>query len=97
VPSVYDSHEDLIRAMNLPAAFDEKGYEEIGYYCRLRERHRGVTIARLGVWDYDYAIGDVTLDIPDKGEFLDRFGNSGESAYIDHVQLDRQRSDGKSV
>jgi hypothetical protein len=83
--ALYDVHEEHIRAMNLPAAFEEAGHIEVAYYCRLREKFPGVKSTELAFGEYDYAVGNFSAVIDDKGSFLNKWANRGESAYLDFL------------
>ncbi len=88
--SLYDAHEQHIRAMNLPEAFDAIGHVEVAYYCRLREKFPGIQAIDLAFGNYNYNVGNFLLAIDDKGSFLNKWANRGESAYLDFLVLNEQ-------
>jgi hypothetical protein len=85
--ALYDGHEEHIRAMNLPVAFEEAGQIEVAYYCRLREKYPGVKCGDLAYGDYDYTVGNFAVVVRDKEVFLNKWANRGESAYLDYLVL----------
>lgn len=83
--ALYDAHERHITGLNLPTAFEEAGHIEVAYYCRLREKFSGVKSMELAIGQYDYTIGNFSIVVDDKGYFLDKWANRGESVYLDFL------------
>ncbi len=69
--------------MNLPAPFEEVGQPYVAFYCRLREKNPDVKAINLALCDYDYTIGNMIVGMEDKGWFMSKWANRGESAYLD--------------
>ncbi|MCX4240134.1 DUF4365 domain-containing protein [Paraliomyxa miuraensis] len=91
--ALYDAHEEHIRAMNLSVAFEAAGHREVSYYCRLREKFPGVKAMDLAFGNYDYTVGNFTVVVDDKGSFVNKWANRGESAYLDFLVLDESPPD----
>jgi len=85
--ALYDDHEEHIRKMNLPGAFENAGHLDVTYYCRLREKYTGVKARELAVGNYDYNVEPFTIVVDDKAAFLNRWANRGESVYLDYLEL----------
>ena len=83
--ALYDTHEEHIRSLGLPIAFESAGFPEVAFYCRLREKYPGVKAMDLAFGKYDYTIDKMTVIIIDKGKFLNKWANRGESVYLDYL------------
>ena len=83
--SLYDAHEEYIRSLGLPIAFEAAGFPEVAFYCRLREKYPGVKAMELALGEYDYTVDKMSVVAEDKGVFLNKWANRGESAYLDYL------------
>jgi hypothetical protein len=83
--ALYDEHADHLRSMKLPEAFDEAGYPDVAFYCRLRQKYPGVKALHLALGNYDYSVGRLTVETSDRGRFHNAWANRGESAYMDYL------------
>jgi len=88
--ALYDEHEEHIRSMNLPAAFEEAGQIEVAFYCRLREKFPGIKAMQLANGNYDYTVGNFAVVVEDKSFFMNKWANRGESAYLDFLVLNEE-------
>jgi len=84
--ALYDEHEAHLHGMDLSTAFEERGYPEVAFYCRLREKYPGVKSKELAFGDYEYTVGSFAVVVEDKGWFLNKWANRGESAYLDYLE-----------
>jgi hypothetical protein len=84
---LYDNFPEYIRSLHLPTYFDKSQHWSLSYYCQLREKYLG-----RGTIDFafdpatDFTIGDITLSVDDRSEWLDKWANRGESFILERVR-----------
>lgn len=82
---LYDYFPDHVAKFNLASIFDKPRLERLVYYCKLREKYHGTKASTLISGDYDYRVGEITLDfVDDKGWLMNKWANRGDSIFVDY-------------
>lgn len=85
---LYDYFPDHTSKFKLPEVFAELGFDELVYYCNLREKYLGIMATDLIMGDFDFTIENMSVNFNnDKLWFFNKWANRGDAVFLDYLEV----------